>query len=131
MICCKIVTNLKKKEGKVSDLFQNLAKKGDFIVFNNYLYFCESESNFSEKDLKKMLKKYGFSEFFLDIYDKENLPRETEEINAWVYNELMKINYNMYEQENQKVFKDISKGLDLLDREIENIKNNNKETSHN
>lgn len=130
MICCKIVTNLDKNKEKVNIFLKKLAEKGNFIIYNNCLYFCDSESNFSEKDLKKMLKKCEFSNFFLDIYDKENPPKENEEINGWICNELIKLNYNMYEQENQRVFHEISKGLDLLEDELEYIKKNNKKKSH-
>lgn len=123
MICCKIVTNLNNE--KINILLTKLAEKGNFIIYDKYIYFCDSETDFSEKDLKKILKKYGFSNFFLDIYNKDNPPRENEEINGWIYNEIMKLNYNMCEKENQKVFHEIWKGLDLLEEEIENIKNKN------
>ena len=123
MICCKIVTNLNNE--KINILLTKLAEKGNFIIYDKYIYFCDSETDFSEKNLKKILKKYGFSNFFLDIYNKDNPPRENEEINGWIYNEIMKLNYNMCEKENQKVFHEIWKGLDLLEEEIENIKNKN------
>ena len=123
MICCKIVTNLKNE--KINILLNKLAEKGNFIIYGKSIYFCDPESDFSEKDLKKMLKKYGFLEHFIETYDKDNPPQENEDINGWIYNEIMKLNYNMCEKESQKVFHEIWKGLDLLDEEIEHIKKNN------
>ncbi len=122
MICCKIVTNF--NAGDIEKLFNSLSSAGEFLLANNYLYFCDTESNITETKIKNFLKKAGYTNFFIDIYNKDNQPCESEEINGWLLNKIMKMNYNLCEQENQKLFQEISKGLDLLDIELDNIAKN-------
>ena len=54
-------------------------------------------------------------------YNKENPPKKDEAIGGWLYDRLVKIAYVACERESQKVFREISKGLDMLDAEVEEI----------
>lgn len=121
MICCKIITNF--DNGDFNELISKIAVAGDFLFANNYLFFCDTESDISEKKIKSLLKRSGYQEFYINVYDQKNPPKETDDINAWLLNKIMKMNYNQCERENQKVFQEISKGLDLLEVDIQNIKN--------
>jgi len=119
MICCKIITDLKSKDGDFANLINNLGKKGDFIICVNTIFFADTEGTVKEKDIEKILKKSGYLKYYIDIYTKDNQPQETDEINAWLANKLITINYNLYEQESQKAFHNILEGLKILNEEID------------
>ena len=62
----------------------------------------------------------------MDIYSKDNQPQESELINGWLTDKLIKINYATYERENQKMLQDTMRGLEMLeayvDRQLEQQK---------
>lgn len=130
MICCKIITNLNQGSSEVNKLFQKLFKKGDYLVSAGYIYFCDSEFNTDKNTVAKILRSCGFKDFYIDVYTEQNPPKENDEINAWLCNQLLKLNYNMFEQQSQEVFRNISKGLDVLEVELEKIINKENNESH-
>ncbi len=120
MICCKIVTDFNNVNGKFGQLLTKLGKYGDVLWESGSMFFANTEDEeFDEKKLERILKQSGYKKFFLNIYSKDNEPRENDNINGWLYDRIMKINYISCERESQKIFKDISHGLDLLDEMLE------------
>lgn len=122
MICCKIIADYNSDSGNFSKLLQLLGQCGDFLWTDNALFFSNVDDfDFTEKQIVKILRKANYPQYFINIYSKKNQPSENEEVNAWLLNKLMRINYQMYERESQEAFRDISHGLDLLNDEIEKI----------
>lgn len=126
MICCKIIANFSSKEGQFSVLLNKLGSLGDVLWDNNSLFFADVENDISEKKILSIIKKSGYGKGYIDIYTKENSPHENDYINGWINDKLIKICYNKCEQESQKIFKDISVGLDILNEEIDAIAKNKK-----
>lgn len=120
MICCKIIID---KSGQFATLWSELAKYGDCLYDNNALYFGDTEHNaVTNRKVCNIIKKSGYKNFFIEEYNKENQPNETDEAtNGWIIDKLIKINYKLYEQASQELFHNISKGLDILDQEIDQI----------
>ena len=128
MICCKIVTNYNSEQGKFQQLWETLAKRGDLLWENGTLYFADCKDCTTDSLIGKILKKCGYDNYFIDIYNKDNQPRfETEVANNWLNEKLIKINFNTYERANQEMLKNVSKGLDQLDEILDNIIIKNKE----
>ena len=122
MICCKIVTNYNSEEGSFGRLCDSLSKKGEFIWNNGSLYFADCYGKINSKDIKRIVKKNGYGDCFIDEYTKENPPQhETEFINGWLTDKIVKINYSTYEQVNQQLFKNISRELDQLDKTLDSM----------
>ena len=121
MICCKIITDYNSSTGDFDKLVQSLMKKGDFLWDNNALFFGDIEGDTTEKQVGNLLKKAGFNKFYIETYSQTNQPRESDFINGWLMDRIVRINYKMCEDESQKVFHDISIGLDLLNEEIDRL----------
>ena len=109
MICCKIITDYNNPAGSFDKLVQLLAKRGDFLWDNNALFFGDIEGDTTEKQVSNILKKAGFSKFYIETYSQTDPPKESDFINGWLTDRLVRINYKMCEDESQKVFHDISK----------------------
>lgn len=124
MICCKIVANYNDTNGNFQKLIEKLIKYGDFLWENGAIFFGDTEhGDVDSKTIKRIFRSTGYKDCFICCYDKNNEPNERDEsINGWLADKLIKINYTSYERQSQEVFKNISKGLDILDEEIENIR---------
>ena len=107
MICCKIVANYNNTEGNFSGLIKDLGKKGEILLFQDHLFFSDCVNNIDKKFLSKILKKNNYKEFFINEYTEENQPQESEFINGWLFDKLIKISYNMYEKVNQEKLREI------------------------
>ncbi len=119
MICCKISTNYNSPDASFGGLVKGLSKIGDVLWDNGFVYFgCVDEPSVDAKKISQILRKNGYKEFYIDSYTKENQPHDGDYINGWVSDKLIKINYKKYEDESQAVFRNISRGLDLLNNEI-------------
>jgi len=122
MICCKIVADYEDPQGSLSKLFDNLANHGTFLLENNNLFFSNTDDiNFTQKKVENILKRSGYKNFLILVYDKKHDPKENEYINGWIIDKLIKINYNTYENQSQELFRNISHGLDMLDDELSEI----------
>ena len=122
MICCKIVTNYNSAEGQFGKLWENLGKKGNLLWENGSMYFADCSGDITQDQIGKILKKCGYTNYYIDIYTQENQPQfETEVATGWLCDKLIKINYHMYEQKNQEMFKNVSKGLDQLDEALDKM----------
>lgn len=121
MICCKIIADYSNTEASFSKLCEFLAKKGDFLWSGNVMYFADTEGDTTEKKITTGYKKAGYTKIFIDPYDVKTEPREDESVKGWITDKLTKIYYQQYERENQAVFKNIDKGLDALNIEIDKL----------
>lgn len=134
MICCKIIADFSDESLQIDSLFKKMAKFGDFLWENGAFYFSNTDDiNFTEAKLSNVLRRAGVKKFYIQEYTERTPPRESEYVNGWLYDRLMRINYAMCEHESQKVFRDIMNGLDLLDQEIARLRaeqqSDNKEAS--
>lgn len=128
MICCKIIANFRQDSAlSKNSLIDLVSEAGDCLFSGNSLFFCSLEEEFDEKSLKKILKKCKITNYFINIYDQENPPRENDDVNIWLANKLIQMNYKKYEIESQKAFRDISKGLDMIDQELERMEKEEQE----
>lgn len=123
MICCKIIADFNLPTGKFAEFLGELSLKGDFLWENNILYFGDTFGETNYKSIEKLLKKTGYPKYFIYEYGKDNSPQETERINGWLLDKIVRINYMQYERTSQEVFHNISKGLDMLEEEINVLKN--------
>ena len=120
MICCKIISDFNNKNGNFTGVLETLGKTAELYWNGNYLFLGETESNLlSEKKIIKILKSKGYTKVFVDIYSKDNQPSEDDFINGWLMDKIIKINYALYEKENQKMLQDTMEGLEMLDAAVE------------
>ena len=62
------------------------------------IFFANVDSyEVDESKVRYLLKKNGVKSFYIQIYDKNTDLREKEDINAWILDKLIKINYKTYE----------------------------------
>ena len=132
MICCKITADFYNTNANFEEVLKSLGKYADLYWENNYLFLGETDTEFlTEKKIINILKKNGYTKFFVDIYSKDNQPNETDFINGWLTDKLMRINYITYEKTNQEMLKKTMEGLELLekyvDQELEKQKQQEKE----
>lgn len=124
MICCKIVIDYagSAAEGNISILLTKLAESGDFLWENGSLYFSNTDSPcVDEQYLTRLIRKCGYRRFFVHPYANGSEPKESDRVDAWIYDRLIKIAYQECEKKSQQAFKDIMVGLDMLDAEIERL----------
>jgi len=120
MICCKITADFNNANGSFKGVLDSLGKYADLYWENNYLFLGETDTDFlTEKKIINILKKNGYTKFFVDIYSKDNQPNETEAINGWLTDKLIKINYNTFERVNQEMLKNTMKGLEDLEKYVD------------
>ena len=130
MICCKIIAEYANKSGKCSLLMNRLSQHGDVLWEGDSesLFFGDTVScNMTEKKIINIVKKCGYTKVYVDIFTEENPPRETESTNGWIFDKLTRINYIIYERENQKMLRDTMIGLDMLNEEIDRLRNESAE----
>ena len=120
MLCCKITADFNNANGDFIGAFKKLGKYADLYWENNSLFLAETDSNvLTEKKIIRILKTCGYTKFFVDIYSQDNQPNESTSICGWVANKLLKINYNLYEQENQQMLKNTLVGLNILEEYVD------------
>lgn len=123
MICCKIVANYQQVCTHFNELFEELNKYGDVLWDSRYFFFANTtDRKISEKTVQKMLKKHQITGFFLEKYSRDYQPTETDQINWWVEDKLIKIGYEETEDEHQEDLKRLSQQLDELNNMIQTIK---------
>ena len=84
MICCKIVTNYSSTEGQFGKLWENLSKKGNLLWENGSMYFADCNGEMTQDQIGKILKKSGYTNYYIDVYTQENQPQfETEVATGW------------------------------------------------
>ena len=88
------------------------------------MFFSDCVNNIDKKFISKVLKKNNYKEFFINEYTEENQPQESEFINGWLFDKLIKISYNMYEKVNQEKLREISDKIDFLTEELKKLEEN-------
>ncbi len=121
MICCKIITNFNAEHGNFGQLCSFLGKKGSWIWDGNSLYFADIDGPTDEKTVMRLIKKAGYQKAYIDVYDKDNEPRESDELKSWVADKLMKIYYLQFERKNQEILRETNRGLQELNQELDKI----------
>lgn len=121
MICCKIISDFSNTNASFQKLFDSLAQIGEFLWENNSLFFADTVGNVTEKKLTSIVKKAGYTKVYIDEYTKENQPQESDYINGWLMDKIMKILYKRCEDTCQKQFRDVSAALDIIDVEIDQL----------
>lgn len=120
MICCKIIADYENKKASFSGLLKKLSQYAETLWDNNCLYVGEVESDFlNEKKIIKILKLNHYSKFFIDVYSQDNQPKESEYVNGWLLDKIIKINYATYEQKNQQMLKETMIGLNELEKYVD------------
>lgn len=120
MICCKITTNYQDPNGNFEVLMEKLSNLGECLWSEGNLYFSDVVNDkTNHTTVGKILKKAGYKQFYILEYSRTVEPNEDDSINSWIFDKLIKINYQQCERQSQKTFHEISKGLDILDSIID------------
>ena len=122
MICCKIIADYNSPSGDFNKLIAKLTKYGDFLWDSKNLFFGDIENDLTEKKVGKILKQCGYDKFYISVYSEQNQPQESDFINGWLTDRIVRINYKQCEDESQKVFHDIATGLAMLNKELDELK---------
>lgn len=119
MICCKITADF-GKGGDLLRLIDRLSPSGDMYFRGKALYFADVAGKADERSVRRALKGAGYKSFFVEEFTRDNPPSEgDDEIASWLTSKLIRMNYNACEERSQRAFRGISKGLDLLDAELD------------
>lgn len=120
MICCRIITDY-DKDGSFNELCKLLGKKGDWLWHRGSLYFADTEGDTTEKSVNRYIKKAGYTKSYVEVFDKDHEPRLDEDAKSWVADKLTKIMYLKFEQENQKMLQETSRGLKEIETELDGL----------
>ena len=85
MIVCKIVADFDGNSGDFSGFFDSLARLGAVRSSDDVLYFASSLEPVDKKKVKRMLKKFGYSDSVIVEYGVNNPPKENPAINGWLF----------------------------------------------
>lgn len=124
MICCKVIADYRQTCQQFAKILNDLGKIGDVMWNNNYFYFANTDNaKIGDKNIKKIFKKYGINSIFIEQYNKDYQPHETDEVNIWVEDKLIKIGYVEFEVQEQSQMQFISQQLtdiqNILDQQIQ------------
>lgn len=124
MICCKLTGGF-TREGDFSGVFKALSKIGGVLAYGDVLYFGSDVDDVDEKKLRKILKKYGYKNCYIEVYTANNQPKESEMIQGWLTDWLVALevkHINTTSQERLKFIKNKLGELDEeLDKQLENL----------
>lgn len=124
MICCKIITDFNNPTASFRELLEALARNGEVRWEQNNLLFADVTGSMCESKVKSIIKKAGYTKYYIDVYSRDNQPRETDDsVKSWLMDKITKITYKEFEQMKQDTFKETSKGLDQLEALIDYYKN--------
>lgn len=122
MICCKIIADYNNESGSFQTLLELLANYGDVRWEQGSLFFADVSGESNERKIRNIVKKAGYTKCYIDVYDKNNTPHETDDsVNSWLMNKLLQLSYYDLENKSQKLYKEISVGLDALDKQVDEI----------
>jgi hypothetical protein len=98
MICCKIISNFQDKNISLAKILKSLGSLGYLIWDGQSIFFADVSSyQIDESKIRSLLRKCGVKSLYINVYDKDNQPRENDEIDAWILDKLIKINYKLCE----------------------------------
>ena len=122
MICCKIVADFSgaNNDGKFSALLKTLSQRGDFLFDSGNLFFGNSDDETCTRSVvERIMRRAGYKEFFIQVYDKDHDPREADFINGWVTDKIVAANAILYERRSQEVFRNTARGLQAINAELD------------
>lgn len=124
MICCKIVAKYDDQNKSLSKLFDKLCAKGEILFSKGNLFYASETYN--EKDVRKIFKKSGYDNFYLEVYESEEQAQEEEYIRGWVIDKMTRMRFHKYYKENEAEIADLSEKLvalnKILDEELAKVK---------
>ena len=85
MIVCKIMADFDSPSGDFGGLFNSLAPLGAILCPGDAVFFASSLDPVDKKKVKRIMKKNGYHDSVIVEYGVGNPPRETPEINGWVF----------------------------------------------
>jgi len=133
MICCKITTDF--DQGDFNKLFGGLQKNGALLWTQGNLFFGSEELSVSKKTVENILKKAGFTEFFIKTYDRVTDVKEDKCVSGWLTDHIVKISIKTAEKLQQKEFQNLAQQLDQftdeLRAELEQIENTEEQEGNN
>ena len=115
MIVCKIMADFNSPEGKFGDLFNSLVPLGAIKCPGDSLFFASPLDPIDKKKIKRILKKCGYQDSVIVEYGVGNPPRETPEINGWVFDFIVQNAITRLGRENRDAIKDGMRQLDEID----------------
>ena len=119
MVCCKITGGFSRDGENFSKLFKRLSGLGGVISNKDIIYFGSDEDEVTEKTIRTALKRFGFSNSYIEVFDVNNQPKEDEYINGWLTDWLVKMEVKHFNKENQAKLRVIKQKLDELDQELD------------
>ena len=114
MIVCKIMADFDDPSGDFSGLFNSLAPLGA-ILCPDALFFASSLDNVDKKKVKRLLKKYGYPDSVIIEYGVSNPPKETPDVNGWVFDFITQNAVIRLGQENREAIREGIHQLDAID----------------
>lgn len=121
MICCKIITDFSNTSASFGKLLNSLARIGESLWIDNCLFFADVDGNTDEKKVASAVRKAGYTKVYVDEYTKDNPPKESDYVNGWLTDKIVKIIYKQCEDKSQEIFRNTMKGLDMINVEIERL----------
>lgn len=118
MIVCKIMADFDSLTGDFSGLFDSLTPLGAIKCPGDSLFFASPLDRVDKKKVKRILKKCGYQDSVVVEYGVGNPPRETPEINGWVFDFVAQIAIMRLGRENREAIKDGMRQLDEIDERI-------------
>lgn len=119
MICCKVIADYNNPHASFKIFCHELGSIGEFLWKDGVMFVGSDKKNVSERLIQKILKKSGYSKFFIEIYDHNNLPIEDDMTNGWITDWIARLSSKEIEEANQKGFKKLSMEMDKLNKEID------------
>ena len=114
MIVCKIVADFDGPSGDFSGLFNSLAPLGA-ILCPDALFFASSLDGVDKKKVKRLLKKHGYPDSVIIEYGVNNPPKETPDVNGWVFDFITQNAVIRLGQENRDAIREGIHQLDAID----------------
>ena len=122
MMCCKIILDPVTAATQFGKIFELLSLHGEMLWDGHYFYFANIDfPDFDETRLKKALKKIGCKDCFLEQYNKDLMPHETDQVNWWVEDKLIKIGYKDFEEQQQATIQEVYQQLSDIEDMIKTL----------
>ena len=115
MIVCKIMADFDSKEGDFSGLFDSLAQLGAILCKDDALFFASPLDRVDKKKTKRLLKKNGYHDTVIIEYGVSNPPKESPEINGWLFDFITQNAIARLGRENREAIRDGIHQLDEID----------------
>lgn len=124
MIVCSIIVDTSEEGSDIGKAFASLSDKGGFLTSQGVIYFASEDERTNMASVKRMLRKAGFGQSLIRVYDRDHLPKETEDpvIYGWLVDHVVRAMSKEFETKNQKALSETSAQLDKLQETLRQIK---------